>query len=151
MASKTSPYFLLGLLGLFLCLLAAATIFFVPMRGSLLCIVLCSSIYLFASLGMGLLISATLKSQFLASQVVLIVSFMPTIMMSGFIFDLKSAPIVAQYIAHVFPATWYVELMQTLFLSGNVPSILLPNTACLFVFAVLLLGGAAAKMRKTLE
>ncbi|MBQ7585605.1 MAG: ABC transporter permease, partial [Desulfovibrionaceae bacterium] len=121
---KTVPYFALGMVGLFLCLMAAKLVFAVPIRGSLLAIISSSAIYLLASLGMGLLISAQFKSQFLASQIVLIVSFMPTVMMSGFIFDLKSAPLIAQYLAHIFPATWYVELLQTLFLAGNVPEIL---------------------------
>lgn len=149
--SKTLPYFVLGLIGLFLSLLAARLIFEVPMRGSFLLIIATSSIYLVASLGIGLLISTISKSQFLSSQVVLLASFMPTIMMSGFIFDLKSAPLIAQYIAHMFPATWYVELLQTLFLVGNVPEIIIRDTVVLLFFAVLFLSLAIHKMQKTLE
>ena len=151
LVSKTLPYFALGIVGLLLCLGASAVIFAVPMRGSLVFIFLSSSIYLTASLGMGLLISVVFKSQFLASQVVLVVSFMPTIMLSGFIFDLKSAPLLAQYIAHIFPATWYVELLGTLFLAGDVPLILWRDMAVLCVFAVLLLGLVQRKMQKSLE
>lgn len=100
---------------------------------------------------MGLLISVIFKSQFLASQVVLVASFMPTIMLSGFIFDLKSAPLLAQYLAHIFPATWYVELTSTLFLAGDVPRILWRDIIVLGVFAVLLLGLVKRKMQKSLE
>ena len=121
------------------------------MRGSLIVIVTVSAIYLIASLGMGLWISALFKSQFLASQVVLIASFLPTVMMSGFIFDLKSAPQIAQLIAAIFPATWYVELMQTLFLAGNISEIVFRDTACLIGFAILLLTLAGKTMRKSLE
>jgi ABC-2 type transport system permease protein len=103
MAGKTIPYFALGMVSLFLCLAASVWIFKVPMRGSPLLIIAGSALYLLVALGIGLLISATVKRQFLASQMVLVLSFMPTLMLSGFIFDLKSAPPVAYYIAHAFP------------------------------------------------
>lgn len=148
---KTVPYFVLGMIGLSLCLFAAAHIFDVPMRGSLLLIVACSAIYLLVALGMGLFISAAVKNQFLASQIVLILSFMPTLMLSGFIFDLKSAPSWAFYFAHVFPSTWYVGLMQTLFLVGNVPGLVVRDVLILSCFAVVLLGLAGAKIKKSLE
>ena len=150
LVGKIVPYFFLGMLGLFLCLAAAAFVFDVPRRGSLAIIILASGIYLLACLGMGLYISAATRSQFLASQIVIVVSFMPTIMLSGFIFDLKSAPLIAQYLACLFPATWYVELMQTLFLAGNVPGLVLMDTAVLLLFALLLLWAACTKLQKTL-
>lgn len=151
MVSKTVPYFALGMVGLFLCLAAAAWVFQVPMRGSLALIVMGSSIYLFVALGIGLFISSTLKSQFLASQVVLIFSFLPTLMLSGFVFDLQSAPRVIYYIGHIVPATWYVELMQTLFLAGDVPFIVLRDFLMLTGYAVFTLALATRTIKKTLE
>ena len=148
---KTVPYFLLGMVGLGLCLLAAAFIFDVPMRGSLLFIIGGSALYLLIALGIGLLVSAATKNQFLASQFVLIISFLPTLMLSGFIFDLKSAPRFVYYFAHLFPATWYVDLMQTLFLAGNIPEIIIKNGFVLLLFAVAALGLTRKKLRKTLE
>lgn len=121
------------------------------MRGSLVLIVAGSAIYLLVSLGIGLLISAVFKNQFLASQIVLIVSFMPTMMLSGFIFDLKSAPLAAYYLAHIFPATWYVDLLQTLFLVGDIPGPIIRDFLVLSAFAVILLGLAGANIRKSLE
>ncbi|SBW01055.1 ABC-2 [uncultured delta proteobacterium] len=150
-AGKTVPYFVLGMIGLCMCLTAATWIFGVPMRGSLLLIIAGSAIYMLVALGMGLLISAAVKNQFLASQIVLILSFMPTLMLSGFIFDLKSAPIGAYYLAHVFPATWYVDLMQTLFLVGNVPGQVIRDFLIMACFAVVLLSLAGASIRKSLE
>ena len=150
-AGKTVPYFVLGMVGLALCLFAATWIFGVPMRGSPVLIVAASAIYLLVSLGIGLFISATVKNQFLASQIVLIVSFLPTVMLSGFIFDLKSAPVAAYYLAHVFPATWYVDLLQTLFLVGNVRELVIRDFMVLSAFAVLMLSLAGANIRKSLE
>ncbi|CAK7053561.1 MAG: putative multidrug ABC transporter permease YbhS [Desulfovibrio sp.] len=151
MVGKTVPYFALGMIGLSLCLSAAAWVFDVPMRGSLVLTIIGSAIYLLVALGIGLLISATVKNQFLASQIVLILSFLPTLMLSGFIFDLKSAPAAAYYLAHVFPATWYVELMQTLFLVGNVPGVVIRDFLILSCFAVVLLGLAGTRIKKSLE
>lgn len=150
-AGKTVPYFVLGMVGLSLCLAVSTWVFGVPMRGSLVLIVAGSAIYLLVSLGIGLLISAVFKNQFLASQIVLIVSFMPTMMLSGFIFDLKSAPLAAYYLAHIFPATWYVDLLQTLFLVGDIPGLVIRDFLILSAFAVILLGLAGANIRKSLE
>ncbi len=148
---KTIPYFLLGLCGLSLCLLAARWIFQVPMRGSILLIILGSAVYLLFALGLGLFISATLKSQFLASQVVLIVSFLPVVMLSGFIFDLNSAPRIAYYFAHIFPSTWYMNLLRTLFLVGNVSELIIRDLSIMLFFAILFLNLARIKISKSLE
>ena len=151
LAGKTVPYFVLGMIGLSLCLAAAAWVFNVPMRGSLGLIVAGSALYLLVALGIGLFISAAVKNQFLASQIVLVFSFMPTLMLSGFIFDLKSAPAAAYYFAHVFPATWYVDLLQTLFLVGNVPGLIVRDLLILSGFAICLLSLAGARIQKSLE
>lgn len=151
LAGKTVPYFALGMIGLSLCLAVSSWVFGVPIRGPLPLLVAGSALYLLVALGIGLLISATVKNQFLASQIVLIISFMPTLMLSGFIFDLKSAPIAAYYFAHVFPATWYVSLLQTLFLVGNVPELVIRDFLILSGFAVCMLGLAGANITKSLE
>ncbi|MDR0465747.1 MAG: ABC transporter permease [Deltaproteobacteria bacterium] len=148
---KITPYFLLGMIALGLCLAAGAWVFQAPMRGSLLLIVGGSAVYLLVGLGIGLLVSASVKSQFLSSQIVLMLAFFPTVMLSGFIFDLNGAPLFIRCVAHVFPATWYVELLQTLFLAGDIPSIVLRNMAVLAGFACVLLGLARKATRKSLE
>ena len=150
-AGKTIPYFALGMVGLSLCLAAAIWVFKVPMRGTPGLIVAASALYLLVSLGLGLLISAAVKNQFLASQIVLIISFLPTMMLSGFIFDLKSAPVGAFYVAHVFPVTWYMEMLQALFLVGDVPALLSKNFSVLTAYAVVLLALAGKNIRKSLE
>lgn len=148
---KTVPYFGLGMVGLSLCLLAAAFIFRVPMRGSLLTIILGSSLYLILSLGLGLFVSAAVKNQFLSSQIVLIFSFFPTIMLSGFVFDLHSAPLIIYYIGYMFPATWYVDLLQTLFLVGDVPEIIIKDFLVLAFYGLFMLGLATNRIKKQLE
>jgi ABC-2 type transport system permease protein len=149
--SKIVPYFCIGLLGLMLCLLAARFLFAVPIRGSLLLILIGSMLYLLVALGIGLLISSTVKNQFLASQIAIIVSFLPALMLSGFIFDLRSVPWLVRAISKLLPATYYVELLQTLFLAGNVWPLILKDCAVLAVAAVVLLSLARAKTRKELS
>lgn len=148
---KIVPYFGIGLIGLVLCLLAAKFLFFVPIRGSLMLILLASMLYLLVALAIGLLISSAVKNQFLASQIALISSFLPALMLSGFMFDLRSMPAVVRGISHVLPATYYVELLQTLFLAGNVWPLIVKDCAVLAFAATVLLLLARANTRKELD
>ena len=148
--AKLVPYFGVGLVGLAMCLLAGKFLFDVPIRGSLLLIVFTSMLYLLVSLSLGLLISAATKNQFLASQLALILSFLPALMLSGFIFDLNSVPAVVRGISRVLPATYYVEALQTLFLAGNEWQLLLKDSAVLLLAAVVLLALTRINTRKVL-
>jgi ABC-2 type transport system permease protein len=136
---KTIPYFALGLIGLVLCILAAKFLFHVPQRGSVLVLTGTSTLYLLVALGIGLLISSETKNQFVASQIVMLITFMPALMLSGFLFDLRSMPFVVRAITYVLPARYYVALLQTIFLAGDVWSVILPNAAVLAVMATGLL------------
>lgn len=148
--AKLVPYFIVGLAGLTMCLLAGKFLFHVPIRGSLFLIVLISMVYLLVSLSLGLLISAATKNQFLASQIALIVSFLPALMLSGFIFDLRSVPAIVRAIGSVLPPTYYVEALQTLFLAGNVPGLLIKDAAVLVLAAVALIALTRRNTRKAL-
>lgn len=128
---KTIPYFALGMVGLALCLLAAKFLFHVPFRGSLWVLTGVSMLYLLVALGIGLLISSAVKTQFVASQLTMLITFLPAVMLSGFLFDLRSMPVVVRLITYVLPARYYVALLQTVFLAGDVWSVILPNAAVL--------------------
>jgi ABC-2 type transport system permease protein len=147
---KTIPYFVLGMIGLALCVVAGKYLFAVPLRGSLLVLILVSMLYLLVTLGIGLLISAATRSQFVASQIAIIVSFLPALMLSGFLFDLGSMPTPIYLVTFLVPARYYVALLQTLFLAGDVWSVILPNAAVLAGAAVVVLALARAVTRKRL-
>ena len=138
--SKIVPYFVLGMIGLALCLFAAKFLFRVPVRGSLTLLTITSMLYLLVSLGLGLLISTAVKSQFVASQMAVLVTFLPATLLSGFLFDLRNMPAAVRAITYAMPARYFVALLQTLFLAGDVWSVVLPNAAVLAGMAVLLLG-----------
>ena len=137
--SKFVPYFGLGMIGFVLCLLAALFLFHVPLRGSLSLLCLASMVYLVVALGIGLLVSTLVKSQFLASQLAMLLTFLPAMMLSGFIYDLRSMPAAIRAITYVLPARYAVALLQTLFLAGNVGSVIWLNIGVLAVMAAGLL------------
>ncbi|SHL37368.1 ABC-2 type transport system permease protein [Nitrosospira sp. Nsp11] len=149
--AKIIPYFMVGMLGLGMCLLAARFLFEVPMYGSLLIVLVSSMLYLLVALGLGLLISSVTRNQFLASQLALITSFMPALMLSGFFFDLRNVPVVIHLIGNALPATYFMELIRTLFLAGNIWLLIFKNCAILAGYAVVLLGLARAVTRKKLD
>jgi pyoluteorin transport system permease protein len=147
---KMVPYFALGMAGLALCVVAAKLLFGVPLRGSIVVLAASSTLYLLVTLGLGLWVSSATKSQFVASQIALLVTFMPAMMLSGFLFDLRSAPLAIRLISYVLPARYYVTLLQTEFLAGDVWSVIAPNAAVLALMAAVLLLLARRATRKKL-
>lgn len=149
--SKMIPYFCTAMIGFSLCLVAARVLFKVPIHGSLLIIIFCSMLYLFVSLGMGLIISSITKNQFLASQVALVVSFLPAMMLTGFLFDLRSVPVFIRNIGQILPATYYLQLLKSLFLGGNNWNLILKNCLILSAYAVFFVSTALKVTKKSLE
>jgi ABC-2 type transport system permease protein len=147
---KTIPYFILGLIGLALSIVGAKILFHVPTQGSLAILVIVSMLYLVVALGIGLLISSATKSQFIASQLTMIATFLPAMMLSGFMFDIRSMPVAVQLLTHVFPARYFVSVLQTLFLAGDIWAVILPNAAVLVVMGALLMALAIRATRKTI-
>ena len=148
---KTVPYFLLGVGGMFLTIGAARFMFNVPIRGSLSILIGVSMVYLLVSVATGLLISSSLKNQFLCSQVTMLVTFLPALMLSGFIYDLRSVPLGILLASYLVPARYYVSLLQTLFLAGDVWSVIWPNLLILTGVALALLALARRATRKRLD
>ena len=148
---KLIPYFMLGMGGLGISVSMALWLFEVPLRGSPWLLFGASSLFLLTALGMGLFISTVAKSQFVAGQVALITTFLPAFLLSGFIFDIGSMPPIVQTITHVIAARYFVAILQTVFLAGNVWSVILPNLLGLSVLMVIFLGLTYRKSRKRLE
>ena len=147
---KTIPYFALGMIGLALCLLAAKFLFHVPFRGSIVVLTGVSMLYLLVALAIGLLISSAVKNQFVASQIALLVTFLPALMLSGFLFDLRSMPAVVRVVTYVLPAKYYVALLQTIFLAGDVWTVIVPNALVLAAMAGLFLALTRRAIQKKL-
>ena len=135
--SKAVPYVAIGLADVAVVLGFAVFVFDVPIRGSLAVLAGVSLEFLIVSVLMGLVISALARTQFLASQVALLVSFMPAVVLSGFIFDLRSMPHWIQPICSLLPATHFMKAIKTVFLVGNEASIVGFEAAVLLGYALL--------------
>ena len=149
--AKMIPYFCVAMAGMILCLLAGRFLYELPLRGSLLLILGTSMLYLIVALGIGLTISAVTKNQFVACQIALLVSFLPSFMLSGFLFDLHSQPLVIRVISQLFPTTYYLQILKSLFLTGNHWPLLVKNSLLLAGYAVFFLGLAGHITRKKVQ
>jgi len=135
-ASKVLPYFLLGLASMTLCTVIAVTVFSLPFRGSILALLLIASAFLLPALGLGLFISSATKNQFVASQMALFASFLPTFLLSGFIFEIASMPWPIQALTYVVPARYLIPALQTVFMAGDIWPIILPNVGIMLLFGL---------------
>ncbi len=148
---KLLPYFVLGMLATISAALLAIYVFNVPLRGSWLALLLLSAVFLIPALGQGLLISAITKNQFLASQIALFSGYLPSFLLSGFLFEIDAMPLVIQAITYLIPARYFVTSLQTVFLAGDVWAVFLPNLAAMAVIGVFFFAIAKHKTRKNLE
>ncbi len=148
---KLIPYFGLGMGGMALSVAMAVWLFEVPLRGSVWVLFASAALFLIVALGMGLLISTLAKNQFVAGQAAIVSTFLPAFILSGFIFDINSMPAPIQGLTHVIAASYFVSILQTVFLAGNVWPVILSNAAALFIMAVILLALVRKRTRKKLE
>jgi ABC-2 type transport system permease protein len=148
LAGKIVPYFLLGLASMSLCVGLAVFLFGVPFRGSVLALYALSAAFLMPALGQGLLISAVTKNQFLASQLALISGFLPSFLLSGFIFEINSMPTAIQYISMIVPARYLIPSFQSVFLAGDIWPMFLRSILVLIGFGVVLFAIAIKKTAK---
>ncbi|PXW45026.1 ABC transporter permease [Dickeya zeae] len=149
--TKLLPYYVLGMIAMVLCVVVAVFVLGVPYRGSLWLLFGMSSLFLASTLGMGLLISTLTRNQFNAAMVALNAAFLPAVMLSGFIFEIHSMPVLVQAVSYLIPARYFVSTLQTLFLAGNIGSVLLMNLLFLMTSAVFFIGLTAWKTRRRLD
>jgi ABC-2 type transport system permease protein len=149
--SKLLPYYVLGIVSLFLCVAVAVWIMGVPFRGSLFVLWVIGSLFLASSLGLGVLLSTLMRNQFNAAQAALNAAFLPAIMLSGFVFEIQGMPAAIQAVSYLIPARYFVTAMQTLFQAGNVPRVLLHSGIFLVIAGCFFIGLTALKTRRRLE
>lgn len=148
---KLVPYYVLAMGSMFLTLFVAVEIFHVPFRGSFAVLCLVATVFLMAALGLGLLISTLARNQFVAAQVALLAAFLPSFLLSGFIFEISSMPWPIRLITHVISARYFVSSLQTLFLVGDVWGELLPDMLAMLAIASVLFAITAGRTVKRLD
>lgn len=135
--AKYIAYFVLGFLSILFCLFLIIVVFKVPFRGSCIALFITSSLFMLTGLGVGLLISTTFKDQFTSSQIAGTIGFMPSMMLSGLIYEIDSMPFLIRTISNVIPAKYYVSAATSLFLSGTILKIIIFNSIYMLIFATL--------------
>jgi ABC-2 type transport system permease protein len=145
---KTIPYFVVSLASAMGIILVAMTLFGMPMRGSWLLLLLALSLFLVGALGLGLLVSSVADTQQVAFQLALLASFLPTLMLSGFIFPISSMPRFLQLVTYAVPARYFLIALRAIVLKGAGLDAFWVELVALTVFAVVVLALASVRLRR---
>jgi ABC-2 type transport system permease protein len=145
---KTLPYYLISLASAGLIILASMVLFGLPMRGNWLALLVAMSLFLVGALGTGLLISTVAESQQVAFQMALLISFLPTIMLSGFIFPISGMPAFLQAVTHVVPAKYFLVALRGIVLKGSPIGHLAVPLLALAAYAAATLALAALRLAR---
>ena len=149
--AKLITNFGLGIGSMALSVVLAGFLFGVPYRGGFFVLALAASLFLVFALGLGLFISTVSRNQFVSSQLAFLTTMMPAMMLSGMLFDISAMPHWLRIVTYFVPARYLVSILQTMFLAGDVWSVILPNLAGLAAAAVLALAATMAVTRRRLD
>jgi len=150
MLGKTIPFALVGMFDILLVTVLALIVFHIPLRGSLALLFFAAALYIMATLGIGLFISANSQTQQQAMMLSFFFTF-PIVLLSGFAFPIANMPQVIQWVTYLNPMRYFLEVVRAVFLKGVGPAILWPNLAALAILGVSILGVNSLRFRKRLE
>jgi len=147
---KLVPYVAIGILDVTVAVIAGRVVFHVPLRGSIVLLAVLTLMFLVAALSWGIFVSAALKSQLLATQVAMITTYLPALLLSGFIFSIAAMPLVLRMVTLIVPARYFVVITRGIFLKDVGLGVLWPEVLALVVFATGALSLALRSFRKQL-
>jgi ABC-2 type transport system permease protein len=147
---KLLPYLAIGLVDVAVTVVSGMIVFGTPLNGSALLLAAFTLLFLIGALGLGIFISAAVKSQLLATQLALVTTYLPAVLLSGFLFDIASMPPVLQGITFLIPARYFVTVTRGIFLKGVGVDVLWPQAALMLLYAGLGLALATRAFRKEL-
>ncbi len=145
---KLLPYFAIGMLDVLLAVLMGEFLFQVPLRGNVALLFGMAAIFLAGSLSLGLLISIVTKSQLLASQLAMVLTFLPSFLLSGFMYAIDNMPQPLQIMTHLIPARYFVALLKGIYLKGIGLEIMALEAGLLALFGVVVMTVANVKFKK---
>ena len=151
LAGKLIPYFILGMCSMTLCVIEAKLMYDLPFRGSWWCLELITACFLTTALGLGLLISTLARNQFVASQAAMVAAFLPAYILSGFIFEIGSMPLPIQLLTYVVPARYFVTCLLTVFLVGDIWTLIIANLIPMLLIGALIFLITARNTAKRLD
>ncbi len=145
---KLLPYLLIGLFDVAITVSAGIVIFGVPFRGSVLLLAFMTVLFLMGALGLGIFISAVLKSQVLATQAAMVVTYLPALLLSGFLFDIGAMPTALRVVTYIVPARYFVAVTRGVLLKGVGLEVLWLQGLFMLLFAAIGLSLATLAFRK---
>jgi ABC-2 type transport system permease protein len=148
---KLIPYVAIGYIDVFISVGMGIILFKVPFHGSYATLFIMTSIFLVGAMSMGILISIAGKTQMMANQLALLISFLPAFLLSGFAFTVENMPIILQFMSKLFPATYFVKILKNIFLKGVGFEVLFYDMAMLSLYCLVLFALANKKFEKRLE
>lgn len=148
MIGKIGPYLGIATIDIILVSLVGIALFGVPFRGSIIVMAVASALFIFGSLGLGLIISTLSSSLQTANQMATFISFLPGFMLSGFVFPIRNMPRVLQWATYFVPARYYLVILRGVFLKGTGPAILWPNILALVIYSTLTVVASALMFKK---
>lgn len=148
---KLLPYVGIGLFDVAVTIVAGMIIFGTPLHGSPVLLGALTLLFLIGALGLGIFISAAVKSQVLATQVAMVATYLPALLLSGFLFDIASMPRVLQVVSYLIPARYFITVTRGIFLKGVGATVLWPQGIMMLLYAVLGLGLATRTFKKELR
>ncbi len=134
---KLLPYLVIGVIDVVVTTLIGVIVFDVPFRGSVIVLMIASTLFLVGALGLGMFISAATRSQLLATQLAMIVTFLPAFLLSGFMYAIEVMPRGLQLVTYVIPARYFVVVTRGLFLKGVGPDVLFVQALMMVAFAAI--------------
>jgi ABC-2 type transport system permease protein len=148
---KLIPYFVIAMFDVLLAVLMAEFVFHIPLRGSVLFLFSIAVIFLIGALSMGLVISINLKNQLLAAQFAMVATFLPSFLLSGFMFSIANMPQVIQYITYIVPARYFVATLKGIYMKGVGPSVLFGEVVFLMIYSLIMFSIANVRFKKKLS
>jgi ABC-2 type transport system permease protein len=145
---KTIPYLVLSFASALLIILVAMALFDLPMRGSWVLLSTAIGLFLIGAQAQGLVISTVAPNQQVAFQLALLSSFLPTFILSGFIFPIASMPLVLQYVSTIVPARYFLIALRGIVLKGSDLWMVAPSVAALGIYAAVVFGFASLRLAK---
>ena len=147
---KLLPYFGLGMLDVLLAVVMGEFLFHVPLRGSVALLFAMAAIFLAGALSFGMAISIVTRSQLLASQLAMVLTFLPSFLLSGFVYAIGNMPVPIQLATRLIPARYFVTLLKGIYLKGVGLEILAVEAGLLTLFGAVMVVLAIAKFKKRL-
>lgn len=148
---KVAPYFAIGLADVATAVVLGQWLFRVPLRGSTGLVFLVATVFLTGALFFGLMLSVSLKKQVIANQAALLAGFLPTMLLSGFVFAIENMPLPIQCLTYIVPARYFISLLRGIYLKGIGLEILWLNALLLAVYALIMIVRTNKRMVLKLE